>query len=266
MKGPFAFPFAGTLPWLLMFKNNRKLDFKYFKKFGTIHGEYMGQTPLLVISNAKMAKQILMTDFHIFNQTQKLPVKMKFFENALTSLHGPKWKRLRSIVLPTFTSGKLRKTVQHFDLPMRNFFENLDNLVVKGEEDRTQIKELTQGYALDVIAKFVFAVQVNSFKQKDDPFVVNAFRITQMRLLPLFVIQIFPLFISQHFADTIFDDKARTYFERLIEQILKERRLNAEIKYKDFLELMQENSDQVSDQEIGKLLVRFYFEHVLILG
>ena len=222
-------------------------------------GEYVGQVPSLLISDQKLAKQILVKDFHIFNQSQKMPVIPKLFEHSMTNLSGPEWKVIRSAVSPTFTTGKLRRTVKHLSLPIQNFFENLDNLIRLGEEDKIGIKDLSKGYALDVIAKFVFAVEVNSFKQKQDPFVKNVFRMTQFRQWPFFIMQLFPVFVSKHFANKIFDEKAWEYFAELTKQILQKRRAETELQYNDFLELMLENSNKIADAKIITQCILFFF-------
>ena len=41
----------------------------------------------------------------------------------------------RSAVSPTFSSGKLRRSVEHLELPIGNFFDNLDDLIRRGETD-----------------------------------------------------------------------------------------------------------------------------------
>jgi cytochrome P450 len=258
VKGPTPFPFLGTMGYMF-FEETRKIDYHWYKKYGKVYGDYMGVMPNLVITDSTLAKQILVSDFHIFNQGQKLMAKSKLFDGALTVLHGPNWKRVRAAVSPTFTTFKLRRTLEHLDKPIKHFFDNLDTLIAEGKEDQIAFKELSKGYALDTIAKFVFAMEINSFKQKDDIFVKMVMKLTRFNILPVLLVQILPKFVGDRLGDRVFDSQACDYFFRLTSKIVKERRENPDVKYKDFIELLLESSNEMSEQDIITQCLLFFF-------
>lgn len=258
MNGPTPFPFVGTF-LILLFKNLRNVKKEHIQPYGKYHGEYMGTTPLFVIADADMAKQVLITNFHIFNQSQKPIPGNEFFKNSLVTMNGPNWKRVRSAISPIFTTGKLRRTGKHLQFPMQNCLNNLNELIREGKDDKVEFKDFAKGYALDVIAKFVFAIEINTYKAQDSAFVSNAFKLVKVRQLPFLLVQLLPESISKHFAESILDKKASNFFTEITKQIIQDRLKNPEVKYKDFVDLLLESSDDLNDDEKITQCVLFFF-------
>ena len=95
MRGPFPLPVIGTVYYHLWYKDSRTTDLVNLKKFGKVVGEYFGTKPILVISDEKKVKEILVQNFNVFNQTQEPLFDIPGLKSGLTMLHGPEWKRIR---------------------------------------------------------------------------------------------------------------------------------------------------------------------------
>ena len=81
------------------------------------------------------------------------------------------WKSKRALISPIFTTKKIKNiftTIQKATIPL---FENIEALIKENKNDEIEIKDLLKGYSLDVIARYVFALELNSAKDKDNPFV-----------------------------------------------------------------------------------------------
>ena len=65
-----------------------------------------------------------------------------------------------------FTSSKLKSMIDHFKFCTDNFVKNVDELNRENGNKEINIKPLMRCLGIDSISKFVFAVDVNSFKEK----------------------------------------------------------------------------------------------------
>ncbi|CAG2165468.1 unnamed protein product [Oppiella nova] len=154
----------------------------------------------------------------------------------LAQLNGDDWKRVRSIVSPTFTSGKMKKMYPRIRECLTDFMNHLEGFAAKKEE--VNVKDLYGNYTMDVIATCAFATKTNVHKELDNPFVVNARiafntspvkRIAQMML---------PGFVQKRLGLVNSSTSAQQFFLGSIRQILENRRQNQSKKYNDFLQLL----------------------------
>ncbi|KAH0510769.1 Lithocholate 6-beta-hydroxylase [Microtus ochrogaster] len=87
---------------------------------------------------------------------------------ALSSAKDEEWKRLRALLSPTFTSGKLKE--------MFPIIEHYGDILVKylrREAEKGKpltLKEVLGAYSLDVITSTAFGVNVDSLNNPNDPF------------------------------------------------------------------------------------------------
>ena len=83
-------------------------EYPHDKIVGT-YGPFGGAQ--LVVRDLELAKNIMIKDFDHFVDRRKIAVSRKsnkYFMDMLTVLEGEKWKTMRNILSPVFTSGKLR--------------------------------------------------------------------------------------------------------------------------------------------------------------
>ena len=78
----------------------------------------LGSSPTLVINDLDIAKRILIKDFDHFIDRRQLDLAEepnKYLMNMLTTMTGDKWKAMRSLISPVFTSGKLKGFVPRIE-------------------------------------------------------------------------------------------------------------------------------------------------------
>lgn len=216
----------------------------------------MGTRPNLIISDLKLARQILVTDFNLFRQTQTF-VLPEIFANLVGFVPIHKWKHLRMAMSPAFSSAKLRNSIEHLKQPMKTFVQNLNEWVVQGKEDQLCIKEWTKSYTLDCICKFVFSAEMNSFKQQHDPFVSSLWKLIKFSPTPLLLTLLLPTWMGKLLGGWIAPKKLTSIYNNFTSELIKKRRQNSDLKYNDFLELMLEN-DTLTDQEISSNCFAFF--------
>uniref|UniRef100_A0A3B5AZ78 Thromboxane-A synthase n=1 Tax=Stegastes partitus TaxID=144197 RepID=A0A3B5AZ78_9TELE len=151
----------------------------------------------------------MVKDFSSFPNRRTIPFAPKPMSDTLLLLKNDRWKRVRSIVSPSF-SGMV---------PLINTASDalMNNLNVHAESGEAfDIHRCLGCFTMDVIASVAFATQVDSQNKPDDPFVHHAkmfFSLSFLRPIILFFSQsllllVFEKFMRRDFLQLILD--ART--------------------------------------------------------
>ncbi|CAG2120154.1 unnamed protein product, partial [Medioppia subpectinata] len=109
IKGPKPVIIFGNLLDLL-FVSKPDLEVQRLKQFGTIYGIFEGSKPLIQVADPDLIKQILVTDFRLFNTKVRITnIGHPVIERMLVSVRGDAWRRTRTAVSPVFAIGRMRK-------------------------------------------------------------------------------------------------------------------------------------------------------------
>lgn len=71
---------------------------------------FQGRTPVLLVNEVDAIKQMTIKQFQKFTNRRPFlgDIGGQLFDYTLTSLNNDHWKHLRTVLTPTFTSGKLK--------------------------------------------------------------------------------------------------------------------------------------------------------------
>ncbi|XP_037939487.1 probable cytochrome P450 6d5 [Teleopsis dalmanni] len=134
-------------------------------------GIYLLTRPALLIRDAQLARDVLSKDFNSFHDRGVYVNEEKDpMSGGLFFLKGSKWKILRSKLMPSFTSGKLRGmfgTIEETSYRMINY---LNNILPDNGSAEVELKNLFSTYAIDIIASVIFGLETNSFKEPNNVF------------------------------------------------------------------------------------------------
>jgi cytochrome P450 family 3 subfamily A len=61
---------------------------------------------VIIINDPELIKDVMIKDFHVFNNHRYYHFG-EIFDLSIVNSHNDNWKRIRSIVSPSFTSSKL---------------------------------------------------------------------------------------------------------------------------------------------------------------
>ncbi|CAG2169526.1 unnamed protein product [Oppiella nova] len=233
--GPKPIPIFGNLLSLSL-KPRPLLELEWYKKYGKIYGLYSSAKPVLTVADPKLIKQILVKDFNAFRNRSTPPGDGNLI---MVRARDNNWKRIRAIVSPTFTSGKMRKMYALIDRCCEDFVNTLANDVSNGVNE-VELTRLMGAYAMDVIASCAFSTKTNTYADPNNPFTTNAInyinvprwkRVLPM-LLPSFIVNtnIYRRVVNVRITET-------TFFADLSRSLIKKRRNNSE-KHNDFLQLL----------------------------
>jgi len=253
-----TFPFGSNHMWKLMMRKASMLNFldDLTRDFpdDKMVGVYAFGQRTLVVKDVELAKHVLIKDADHFTDRRVIDLgdakteSNQIFNMMLTQLKGDKWKQIRTIVSPIFTSGKLRKMVHHVDKCSRNLEEFFSNAARMGET--LEAKDIYGKLALDAIATSGFGIESNSMKDPD-----NVFRITALKLIraepyvsKLFFIKMFIMLMAPKLAGSLgwsmFPDGTAEFFAKIIRQTLEERRKSG-ARRNDIIDLLV---DELKDQ------------------
>lgn len=201
-------------------------------------GAFIMITPLLVVVDLELIKQILLKDFSYF-------MDHGFYYNAeddplsgnLFNLEGQRWKNLRNKLSPTFTSGKIKLMFQilvdsgaRLHEPMQFAAENKQPI---------DIKDVFTRFTTDVIGSCAFGIECNSFKTKDNEFAYYSNRMFQPTPMELFrgiFTTSFPRF-SKLLRLKLTPSDVAEFFWKKVEDTVSYRETNNIVR-NDFLQLL----------------------------
>uniref|UniRef100_A0A671YJX6 Thromboxane-A synthase n=1 Tax=Sparus aurata TaxID=8175 RepID=A0A671YJX6_SPAAU len=232
IKHPKPIPFYGNI---FMFRQGFfKPITELIKTHGRVCGYYLARRPVVVVADPDMLRQIMVRDFSSF--PNRMPMS-----DCLLMLRNERWKRVRSILTPSFSAAKMKEMVPLINTATDALMNNLNVYAESGEA--FDIHKCFGCFTMDVIASVAFATQVDSQNNPDDPFVRHAqmfFSFSFFRPIMLFFIA-FP-FLAAPLVGLIPNkrrDEMNQFFINSIQKIIEQREEQPpEQRRRDFLQLM----------------------------
>ena len=209
---------------------------------------------MLATSRPDMIRQVLIKDFPTFIDRSVLPLMPTYLRKALALIEPSQWKRIRTIVTPIFTSGKLKRIYRGLDKPINQSIENYEQLIAKNGQ--VDVKEMNKFFAVDVIAKVVFACEFNSFKQQDDEFMQQVMALGKPSKFGFFLTNIFPIWFLKAAGISVSNEKPKNFFVHRATELIEYRRQNPELNFDDFLQLLMEVETENEDNPEWKRINR----------
>lgn len=239
IKHPKPSPFFGNM---FMFRQGffEPLN-DLIKTHGRVCGYYLGRRPVVVVADPDMLRQVMVKEFSTFPNRMAFRFSTKPMSDCLLLLRDEQWKRVRSILTPSFSAAKMKEMVPLINTATDALMNNLNAYAESGEA--FDIHRCFGCFTMDVIASVAFGTQVDSQNNPDDPFVHHAqkfFSFTFFRPIMLVFIA-FP-FIMAPLAGLIPNkrrDEMNSFFISCIQKIIKQRdEQPPEQRRRDFLQLM----------------------------
>ena len=220
------------------------------KKYGLIYGSYIFYGPCLVISDAEVLKGIIVNSNFLDRPSAEANL---VFQESLINKNGTEWKHDRSIMSPSFTSGKMKLMypLMHNCLNHLNF--QLEKFCVTGDEFNP--KDTFTKLTTMVIARCAFATEVNVFTENDQhPLVKHLMKIVTPDFLRFLLFIFTPAFLRKRLQMHASHPVSFNYIVSLLKSIIKTRKENKiKTEYNDLLQLLldtQSDPNGLSDDKI----------------
>ncbi|XP_070268718.1 cytochrome P450 3A12-like [Myotis yumanensis] len=253
IPGPTPLPFMGTL--LGYRKGFGTFDMDCFKKYGNMWGLYDGRQPVLAITDPDMIKAILVKECYSVFTNRRPMAAVGFMKSAVSLSEDETWKRIRTLLSPTFTSGKLKEMFPIIGQYADGLVSNLRKEAEKGKP--ITLKDMFGAYSMDVITGTSFGVNIDSLNNPQDPFVENIKKLLKFNFLDPFIlcITLFPFLgpVFEAFNIFLFPKSVTDFFKKSVKR-MKENRLQDKQKHRvDLLQLMI-NSQNSKETDSHKAL------------
>lgn len=260
---PGYFPFGSKVSWRALtgqvaFLNIPEEIYPNFPN-AKVCGYYglLGE-PILVIRDLEIVKRVMIKDFNHFIDRNIAgewihPESNKHFSNMLTVLQGDKWRAMRSILTPIFTSGKIKAT-----MPMVNqAAEELTGYLEKIDKENIVAKEVFQMYTGEVLGKLGCGIDPKVFRQlKDNVFYDQAIKLTGggkpsiRQVLVGIGILLFPQ-LCYYFKAHFLPQDTMEFFDAVLKKSIKSRQ-NSREKKNDFIDLFSEALNNLDVNHFSK--------------
>ncbi|GFT54952.1 cytochrome P450 3A21 [Nephila pilipes] len=237
-------PFFGSTIELL-WKPFHEIEDERYIRFGTLYGHFEGNNPVLSVADPKLLREILVKEFssissrRFFNAGTGNPVS----DSMLPALSGDAWRRVRNIITPTFTTGKIKRMMSIVKDCSKGVVDNFKTFSANGKH--LDMKKMYGAFTMDVIASAAFSTKVDSLNDPENEFVKagkNAFSTDFSWRFALF--QLFPN-LMKALRVPIFPPDPIEFFKRVTIRIIEERKRTGQTR-NDFLQLLIDTAKEVS--------------------
>ena len=204
-------------------------------------GFYQFDNPVIVIRDPELITAIAVKHFDQF--TDHRPIVNEDLDplmgKNLFSLRGDRWREMRKLLSPSFTSSKMKTMFTLMSDCAVNF---VDYIAMESKRGKVyDLKNIFGRYATDVIASCSFGISVDSMKNPKNEFYMFAketMNDTSALAIKFLMGSNFPT-ISKLFGIRLFSDKARVYFRGIVADTVKIREEQG-IYRPDMIQLMME--------------------------
>uniref|UniRef100_A0A672IWC4 unspecific monooxygenase n=1 Tax=Salarias fasciatus TaxID=181472 RepID=A0A672IWC4_SALFA len=190
-------------------------DTECAQKYGRVFGLYEFRKPMLVVTDPDMLKTILVKEcFTYFTNRRNFYLNGELYD-AVNIAEDDQWRRIRHVLSPSFTSGRIKEM---FNI-MKNYSRKLtESLRSKVDPDNVCFS-LAGAYSMDVMASCAFSVDLDTFKNPSSPFITHAgklffffFKYTNHSWFPIFLPLMKLLGIS------FYNKSSTAFFKRFVER------------------------------------------------
>ncbi|KAI2474237.1 cytochrome P450 9e2-like [Diabrotica virgifera virgifera] len=206
-------------------------------------GVYQFTLPVLMIRDPELLKELTVKSFEHFTDHFNIITEEiePLWAKNLFVLKGQKWRSMRQVLSPSFTSSKMKilfklisECAQNFT---RHFLENEQDVV------EIELKDTFTRFTNDVIATSAFGIQTDSLKNKENEFYVMGKRLTSftggfLTMLRFFLLVLCPK-MYKFLKLGIFKPEVKSFFINLVNDNIKERKEKGIVR-PDMLHLLLE--------------------------
>lgn len=221
-------------------------------------GIYARHTPILILNDPDLIKDVLIKDFTNFTDRGiKIHEKVEPLAQNLFSLDHNKWRPLRIKLSPTFTSGKLKEMFYILSECGDHLEEYMQ--IIESRNEPIEIRDLTSKYTTNVIGACAFGLNINVLCDEESEFLKmgrQIFNLSTWRQIKATIRDSFPA-LYDFLGPIMKDTEINHFYKHLFLGVMKYRRDNNIVRH-DFVDLLRdirENPEKIGD--FGEFLVVF---------
>ncbi|KAL1436261.1 hypothetical protein MTO96_049842 [Rhipicephalus appendiculatus] len=213
---------------------------EWIRRYGKFFGFYIGEMPYIVLADLEMVKHCCVREAHVFRDRMPMVLEVDTFNTSLVGLKGDEWKKVRSVMNPSFSGAKMKVISKIMndcvDIMVAKLDERLGN-----NETAVDVSVMSQGLTMDAISKSVLAWEPDSQRNPDDPFVSSLRKtLTEADTLILNIAIAFPPFrtLVRWVFPYVTYGKIFALISRRLHDVIRARRADPNVRHFDMLQLM----------------------------
>nr|XP_031848283.1 cytochrome P450 9e2-like [Nomia melanderi] len=229
-------------------------------------GLHHRMAPVIMIRDPELLKSIAIKHFDHFPDHRSFGSLNidPFFAKNLLLLRGERWKEVRALLTPAFTSSKMKEMFKLMSECAANMADHLAAL--KEENNVIELKDIFTRFANDVFASCAFGISINSMVERNNKFYVLGKEILDLHggnVFKLLAMILFPRF-SKMLGLRIIRKEVVNFFEEVVSATIATRQRTG-IYRPDFIQLMMENRTKLGPEkhlnnlDIASQAFTFYF-------
>jgi cytochrome P450 family 9 len=229
-------------------------------------GFFDGMYPVVMIRDPELIKSVGVKNFEMFLDHRAFidEANDPLFGKNLFSLRGDRWREVRSLLSPVFTSSKMKVM---FKL-MSDCADNFSDFLYKLPSDKKtmEMKDSFTRYTNDVIATCAFGVTVDSMRNRENDFYVYGKEMTTFdlwRTIRFYLIRSMPR-LCRALGMKFISHRVAQFFKDLVRETVYVRD-KQNIVRPDMLQLMIDTrvkrgpGKELSIEDITSQVVIFFF-------
>lgn len=204
-------------------------------------GYFDGMNPVVMIRDPELIKTIGVKSFDTFPDHRAFidEVNDPLFGKNLFSLRGERWRDVRTLLSPAFTSSKMKHMFKLMSECAANFTDFLSKL--PADKNVMEMKNNFTRYTNDVIATCAFGISVDSMRNPNNEFYVNGKEATYFsvwRTIKFYFIRSTP-YLTKLLGIKFLSNRVGQFFKDLIRNTIHTRDVKNIVR-PDMLQLMME--------------------------
>ncbi|XP_071037516.1 cytochrome P450 3A2-like [Parasteatoda tepidariorum] len=239
-------PFVGNLLPILR-TCLEELDVERYKKYGRIYGYYDANTPALMVSDPELVKDLYVKDFTSFIDHSEFETGEDMIAKMLIVIGGDDWKRIRMILSPTFSTGKLKRVLGIFEDCAKTLTQSFGKFA--DSKKPCDVYKMYSSFTVDVIASSAFSTKIDSRNDPNNPFVRHVKRIFDQdpgfRSILFFAVPS----LMRKLGVELFPQDSLQFFNNTILEIIKQRKQTGQAR-NDFLQLLLECANEIPKEDL----------------
>ena len=246
IRGPKPLPILGNFA-SVMLRNRLEREREWAKNYGKVYGIYHGSRPRLVIADAEVLVQVCIKDFDAFTNHEMNEFFNKFQKGFLIFLQGDHWKKVRALMSPTFTSGKIKRMFKFLDGCADDLVQCFDEQLQSTEEKSGSIvnlKDLYELFAMDAITTCCYGLKLERAGSANlktaatrNDFVRVALKLFDYNPLRFLAMAAIPKPILRFVGFELVPEKGGDPLAKVVTKMVDNRR-NSPKKFDDYLQLL----------------------------
>nr|QVK45585.1 cytochrome P450 [Brachionus paranguensis] len=253
LKSPEHEFFYGNFRQIYKNKNYSDMLREWSKEYGKTYGYFEGHLPVIVTSDLEFIQEVFIKQSTNFSARKKSYLIRKENDPYIDLFESTKgrWKRMRMIMNPTFSSAKLRE----LGPILVNCADRLIDVLNKEGDAEINVSEYFKRFTMDSIWNCAFGVDINMQYDLNNGYYERSesiFRDTAYPRIPEYLGVYFyefkeiilhsMFFINKIACKYVDQENWHAYFwlKHKIGGLLKQREMNSKNKRKDYIQILMD--------------------------